>query len=77
MDKLQVSIDFKNCGLDRFKDTTIISNEIAETIGKQCVFHNDLGCYLWSFDYKLPCGVWCENIRWSGDLTEVECLVCL
>lgn len=32
------------------------------------IYHNDLECYLWAFDVKLPSGKWLENIRFSNDL---------
>ena len=77
MDKPKIIVNFIDYRLNKFRCTSKIRKEIAETIINQTIYHNDLGCYLWSFDYKLPCGVLCENIRWSGDLTEVKCLVCL
>lgn len=32
------------------------------------VYYNDLECYVWAFDEKLPSGAWLENIRFSGDM---------
>ena len=32
------------------------------------IYHNDLECYLWAFDVKMPGGRWIENIRFSNNL---------
>lgn len=32
------------------------------------IYHNDIECYLWAFDVKLPSGRYLENIRFSNDL---------
>ena len=39
------------------------------------IFHNDIECYLWSFDTKLPSGKWLENIRFNNAITEGKALV--
>lgn len=77
MDKLKIVISFKDYRLNKCTDRKRIRKEVAETIVNQSIYHNDLGCYLWSFDYKLPCGAWCENIVWRNDLNAVKCLVCI
>lgn len=77
MDKLKIVISFKDYQMNKCTDRKRIRKEITETIVNQLIYHNDLGCYLWSFDYKLPCGNWCENIVWRNDLNAVKCLVCI
>ena len=77
MDKLKIVISFKDYQMNKCTDRKRIRKEVAETIVNQSIYHNDLGCYLWSFDYKLPCGAWCENIVWRNDLNAVKCLVCI
>jgi len=32
------------------------------------IYHNDVECYLWAFDTKLPSGKWLENVRFKNDL---------
>lgn len=44
--------------------------EFIETFNPE-IYHNDLECYLWAFDTKLPSGRWLENIRFSYDLKTV------
>ena len=39
------------------------------------IFYNDIECYLWSFDTKLPSGKWLENIRFNNAITEAKALV--
>lgn len=39
------------------------------------IYHNDLECYLWAFDTKLPSGRWLENIRFSNDLKTATALI--
>lgn len=51
--------------------------EIKQTISQQGVFHNDLTEKLWCYDYKLPCGIWCENASFTNDLKAVKCLICI
>lgn len=36
------------------------------------LYHNDISCYIWAFDTKLPSGRWLENIRVSNDLKTVQ-----
>ncbi|MCM1008664.1 MAG: hypothetical protein NC485_12225 [Ruminococcus flavefaciens] len=51
--------------------------EIKQTIFQQDIFHNDLTCKLWCYDYKLPCGIWCENASFKNNLKSVKCLICI
>ncbi len=53
--------------------------EIKQTILHQDRFYNDLTCKLWCFDYKLPCGIWCENVNFKNDfeLKAVKCMICI
>lgn len=39
------------------------------------IYHNDIECYLWAFDTKLPSGKWLENIRFNNAITEGKALV--
>ena len=39
------------------------------------IYHNDVDCYLWAFDEKLPSGRWLENIRFDGAITTETALV--
>lgn len=39
------------------------------------IYHNDLECYLWAFDKKLPSGRWLENIRFTNDLKTASALI--
>ena len=39
------------------------------------IYHNDLECYLWAFDTKLPSGRWLENMRFSNDLKTATALI--
>lgn len=39
------------------------------------IYHNDLECYLWAFDTKLPSGKWLENIRFSNDLRQATAFI--
>jgi hypothetical protein len=39
------------------------------------IYHNDIECYLWAFDTKLPSGLWLENMRFSNYLTTCDALV--
>ena len=32
------------------------------------IYHNDIDCYLWAFDKKLPSGAWLENMRFKSDM---------
>ena len=32
------------------------------------IYHNDLECYHWMFDQKMPSGRWLENIRPANDM---------
>ena len=40
-----------------------------------CIYHNDMDCYLWTFDTKLPSGKWLENIKFSNDLKTATALI--
>ena len=39
------------------------------------IYHNDVGCYLWAFDEKLPSGRWLENIRFDNALKTATALI--
>jgi hypothetical protein len=39
------------------------------------IYHNDIECYLWAFDAKLPSGLWLENMRFTNDLTEASAVI--
>lgn len=52
-----------------------ILSEILSTITEQTIFWSDARLCNWSYDYKLPCGAWCENIYWNNELNEVRCLI--
>lgn len=39
------------------------------------IYHNDVECYLWAFDEKLPSGAWLENIRFNNEITEAKALI--
>lgn len=39
------------------------------------IYHNDLECYLWAFDTKMPSGRWLENMRFNNALTEARAYV--
>jgi hypothetical protein len=39
------------------------------------IYHNDLECYFWAFDAKLPSGRWLENIRFSNGLKTATALI--
>lgn len=39
------------------------------------IYHNNVDCYLWSFDEKLPSGAWLENIRFNNEITKAKALV--
>jgi hypothetical protein len=39
------------------------------------IFHNELECYLWAFDEKLPSGAWLEHIRFDNDLRSCTAFV--
>lgn len=73
--KLGVYIDFKTKGNRSANQREKIISEIAETIAMQKIYWNDLTCKHWSFDYKLPCGVWVENVYWNNELDTVHCMV--
>lgn len=51
-------------------DSSCLQDEDREFIEKwiPAIYHNDLECYLWCFDEKLPSGHWLENIRFSNDM---------
>lgn len=53
--------------------------EIKQTILQQSIYCNDLTGKLWCFDYKLPCGIWCENVNFKNDfeLNAVKCDICI
>lgn len=52
-----------------------ILSEILSTITKQRIYWSDTMCYHYSFDYKLPCGEWCECIHWNNELDKIYCSV--
>ena len=39
------------------------------------IYHNDVECYLWAFDTKLPSGRWLENIRFANDFANANALI--
>ena len=39
------------------------------------IYHNDLTCKLWTFDTKLPSGLWLENIFFNNELSKVKALI--
>ena len=41
----------------------------------QVVFFNDVSCYHWAYDTKLPSGRWLENMNFSEDLKTIKALV--
>lgn len=51
--------------------------EIKQTVLQQGKYCNDLTGKTWCFDYKLPCGIWCENVNFKNDLKDVKCLICI
>ena len=51
--------------------------EIKQTILQQDKYFNDLTCKTWCFDYKLPCGIWCENIKFGNDMNSIKCVICI
>ena len=58
-------------------DNEIILSEIEKSILHRTIYFNNLSGKHWSFDYKLPCGVWVENIEYTDALTTVKCEVWL
>lgn len=39
------------------------------------IYHNDLDCYFWAFDIKLPSGRWLENIRFKDALKTINAYI--
>lgn len=39
------------------------------------VFFNDVSCYHWAYDTKLPSGRYLENMKFSEDLKTIKALV--
>lgn len=39
------------------------------------VFFNDVSCYYWAYDQKLPSGRWLENMSFTDDLKTINALV--
>lgn len=39
------------------------------------IYHNDLECYFWAFDVKMPSGRWLENIRFENSLKTAKALI--
>lgn len=39
------------------------------------IYWNDMDCYNWCFDEKLPSGRFLENIRPNNSLTEIKAVV--
>lgn len=39
------------------------------------IYHNDIECYLWAFDAKMPGGRWLENIRFSNNLKKATAYI--
>lgn len=62
-------------GKSTVQERESILSEILNTITKQVTFWSDTRLCNWSFDYKLPCGAWCENIYWTNDLSVVHCSI--
>ena len=53
--------------IDAEKELSADEHEFLKTFRPE-IYHNDLECYLWAFDVKMPGGRWLENIRFSNDL---------
>ena len=70
---LKITVSFH--GKSTAQERESILSEILSTIAEQAIFWNDARLCNYSFDYKLPCGKWCENIYWSNELDEVRCLI--
>lgn len=51
--------------------------EIKQSILQQSIYFDDITGKLWCYDYKLPCGIWCENAYFKNDLKAVKCLICI
>ena len=71
--KLDIYIEFY--GKRTANERESIISEIVDTIMNQEIYFNNLSCEHWSFDYKLPCGAWCENLKWTNALQKVTCMV--
>lgn len=66
-----------HCTPDTANQTEIVVGQIIDTVVNKAVYWSDTNLYHYCFDYKLPCGVWCENIRLTDSLKKIECTVCL
>ncbi|MCM1524038.1 MAG: hypothetical protein NC120_06230 [Ruminococcus sp.] len=62
---------------DGIKDIDSVVGQILDTIDSRTVYWSDTRLCYWCFDYKLACGVWCENIKLSDSLKTIKCTVCL
>lgn len=65
------------CTPDTASKSDSVVGQVLDTIAEQTIYWSDTRLCHWSYDYKLACGVWCENIEYSDSLKKVECTVCL
>ena len=70
---LEITISFY--GKSTAQEREDIISEIINTITEQRIYWSDTMCYHYSFDYKLPCGEWCECIHWNNELDKIYCSV--
>ena len=77
--KITVNVNMYHGGYNEHNKRIIKQaiEEIQQTIAQQTIYHNDITTKLWCFDYKLPCGIWCENITFKNDLRSGKCLICI
>lgn len=75
LNDLGVDLYVEFYGKSTAKDREVVLSEIVNSIPKQTIYFNDLSCKHWSFDYKLPCGSWVENIEYTDALATVNCMV--
>lgn len=73
--EIEIEISFEDDGKLTEEQKQQIKQEIQETITKQSISFNDLTCVHTSWDYKLSCGIWVENIEWDNNLSVVACSV--
>ena len=72
---LTVGIIVSFYGKSTARERESILSEILNTIPQKKIYWSDTRLCHWSYDYKLPCGAWCENVYWNNELNVVHCSI--
>lgn len=61
--------------LDGAEAGLLKSSDIADEISRQQIYHDDIACRLWMFDFRSKTGLWVSVEEISNDLDYIHAFV--